>query len=48
MTGVVLGALHAAVRTGSWAPLRSVWAGMRGVRSDYAGSTFLAPRARAS
>jgi len=48
MTGVVLGALHATVRTHSWAPLRSAWAGVQGVCSDYAGSTFLAPRARAS
>ena len=48
MTGVVLSALHATVRTRSWAPLRSAWAGVQGVRSDYAGSTFLAPRARAS
>jgi len=34
MAGVVLGALHAAVRTRSWAPLRSAWAGVQGVRSD--------------
>ena len=48
VVGVILGALYAAVRTASWSPLMSVWAGLRGVRSDYAGSTFLAPRARAS
>ncbi len=48
VVGVVLGALNAAVRTRSRAPLKSVWAGLRGVRNDYAGSTFLAPRPRAS
>jgi GT2 family glycosyltransferase len=48
VVGVILGAVGAAVRTRSWAPCRSVWSGLRGVRNDYAGSTFLAPRARAS
>jgi GT2 family glycosyltransferase len=48
VVGVFLGAVNAALRTRSWAPFRSVWAGLRGVRNDYAGSTFLAPRARAS
>ena len=48
VVGVVLGGVNAAVRTRSWAPLRSVWAGLRGVRNDYAGSTFLAPRTRVS
>jgi hypothetical protein len=46
--GVVLGALNAALRGRSWDPVRSVWAGLRGVRNDYAGSSFLAPRHRAS
>jgi GT2 family glycosyltransferase len=48
VVGVCLGALNAAVHTRSWAPFRSVQAGLRGVRNDYAGSTFLSPRARAS
>jgi len=48
VVGVILGAASAAVRTRSWAPLTSTSKGLRGVRSDYAGSTFLAPRARAS
>ena len=48
VVGVFAGAVNAAVRTRSWAPFRSVWAGLRGVRNDYAGSTFLAPRARTS
>jgi GT2 family glycosyltransferase len=48
VVGVILGALNATVHTRSNAPLRSVWAGLRGVRNDYAGSTFLSPRARAS
>jgi len=48
VTGVMLGALNASVRTRSWAPLASAGAGLRGVLSDYAGSTFLSPRPRAS
>ena len=47
LVGVILGGANAALRTRSSAPLRSVWAGLRGVRNDYAGSTFLAPRTRA-
>jgi GT2 family glycosyltransferase len=46
--GVVVGALIASVRTRSWAPLRSAWAGMRALRNDYAGSSFLAPRPTAA
>src|SRR5207247_2112890 len=42
------GAVNATLHTRSSAPFRSVWAGLRGVRNDYAGSTFLAPRARTS
>lgn len=48
VVGVMLGGANAAVRTRSWAPIRSVWAGVRGVRNDYAGSTFLAPGTRPS
>jgi len=48
VVGVILSAANAALRTRSWAPFTSAWKGLRGVRSDYAGSTFLAPRARAS
>jgi GT2 family glycosyltransferase len=48
VAGVAIGALHAALVTRSWAPLASAWAGLRGVRSDYAGSSFLAPPAPAS
>lgn len=48
LVGVILGGANAAFRTRSSAPLRSVWAGLRGVRNDYAGSTFLAPRRRTS
>jgi GT2 family glycosyltransferase len=44
IVGVVISALNAALWTRSWAPLSSLWAGLRGVRNDYAGSTFLAPR----
>ena len=43
--GVVVGGVYAAVRERSLAPVRSVWAGLRGLRNDYAGSAFLAPRA---
>jgi len=46
--GVFAGAVNATLHTRSSAPFRSVWAGLRGVRNDYAGSTFLAPRARTS
>jgi GT2 family glycosyltransferase len=48
VVGVIVGGMNAAVRTRSWAPLKSVWAGLRGVRNDFAGSTFLAPRTRTS
>src|SRR5262249_35926570 len=48
VVGVMLGGANAVVRTRSWAPLRSVWAGLRGMRNDYAGSPSLSPGARAS
>ena len=48
VVGVFAGAVNATLHTRSSAPFRSVWAGLRGVRNDYAGSTFLAPRARTS
>jgi GT2 family glycosyltransferase len=43
ITGVVVGAAVNALLERSLAPLRSALAGVRAVRSDYAGSTFLAP-----
>jgi len=46
--GVIVGGMYAALRERSWAPLQSVRAGLHGLRTDYAGSTFLGPRARAS
>jgi GT2 family glycosyltransferase len=46
--GVLVGALRAAVSTRSWAPLRSALAGVRGVRTDYADSSFLGPRREAT
>jgi GT2 family glycosyltransferase len=47
VAGHVLGALVATVREWTWAPLASAVAGVRGIFTDYAGSTFLAPRAEA-
>jgi GT2 family glycosyltransferase len=44
VTGVLLGAITASVRTRTWAPLASAAAGVRQIFSGYAGSTFLAPR----
>jgi hypothetical protein len=45
VAGNVLGALVVAVRGWTWAPLASALAGVRGIFTDYAGSTFLAPPA---
>ena len=44
VTGTVLGALAAAVRERTWAPVASALAGVRDVFDDYAGTAFLAPR----
>lgn len=46
VTGAVLSAAIAAVREGTWAPLVSAMAGVRGLFNDYAGSTFLSPRGK--
>jgi GT2 family glycosyltransferase len=48
VVGVMLGAAKAALLERTWAPMGSALAGLRGVRTDYAGSTFLSPRTRAS
>ncbi|HET7341550.1 MAG TPA: glycosyltransferase family A protein [Methylomirabilota bacterium] len=45
VTGVLVGAAITSLLERSPAPLRSALAGVRAVRSDYAGSTFLAPPA---
>lgn len=42
--GVLVGALYAAVRERTISPIISGIAGVRGVLSDYAGSSFLAPK----
>lgn len=41
--GNVLAAFVAAVRERTWSPVPSAFAGVRGIFSDYAGSTFLSP-----
>lgn len=43
VTGVLLGALLAAARSGRAAPLRSARAGLRSLGRDFAGSSFLGP-----
>jgi len=43
VTGVLVGAAVAAVLQRTLAPLRSATAGLRALRTDHAGSTFLAP-----
>lgn len=45
VAGNVLGAAVAALRDRQWAPVASALEGVRGIFTDYAGSTFLAPRA---
>jgi GT2 family glycosyltransferase len=42
--GALLGAVFAAVRERTWAPVGSALTGLRGLFTDYAGSTFLMPR----
>jgi hypothetical protein len=44
--GTVLGALVAAVRERTWTPVGSAIVGIRSIFTDYAGSTFLAPRSQ--
>jgi glycosyltransferase involved in cell wall biosynthesis len=43
VVGVLVGSLYAAVRERTIAPIVSGLAGVRGILSDYAGSSFLAP-----
>jgi GT2 family glycosyltransferase len=47
VTGVVLGATLAALSHRETAPLRSAWAGLRELRTDFAGSPFLSSSAPA-
>ncbi|HEV8640345.1 MAG TPA: glycosyltransferase family 2 protein [Methylomirabilota bacterium] len=42
--GVMLGAVYASLRSGTLAPLRSLRVGLRRLRRNYAGSSFLASR----
>jgi GT2 family glycosyltransferase len=44
VVGVLTGALYAAVRERTISPITSGIAGVRGILTDYAGSTFLAPK----
>lgn len=44
VVGVTLGGLYASLCSRTLAPLRSVGTGLRRLRRDYAGSSFLAPR----
>jgi hypothetical protein len=39
--GVFVGATVNALSLRTWAPLRSAWAGLRALRTDFAGSSFL-------
>jgi GT2 family glycosyltransferase len=43
VVGTVLASVVAAVRERTWAPVASALDGVRGIFSDYAGSTFLSP-----
>jgi GT2 family glycosyltransferase len=44
LVGATLEAAFVAARERTWAPIGSTLAGLRGIFTDYAGSTFLAPR----